>query len=56
MSEKVEYFGNKDIIIYLLICFAVGLTIGVSFAHYKNVRFGLINRRMNTIDMIQKNL
>lgn len=56
MSEKVEYFGNKDIIIYLLICFGVGMTIGVSFAHYKNVRFGLISRRMNTIDQVHKNL
>jgi hypothetical protein len=49
MSEKVEYFGNKDIMIYLLACFAIGLTIGVSFAHYKNVRFGLIHTRMENI-------
>jgi hypothetical protein len=49
MSEKVEYFGNKDIMIYLLVCFALGLTIGVSFAHYKNVRFSLIHARMEKI-------
>lgn len=49
MSEKVEYFGNKDIMIYLLACFAIGLTIGVSFAHYKNVRFALIHTRMEKI-------
>lgn len=49
MSEKVEYFGNKDIMIYFLACFAIGLTIGVSFAHYKNVRFSLIHARMENI-------
>lgn len=46
MSEKVEYFGSKDILIYLVACFIIGITIGVSFAHYKNVRFGLIHKRM----------
>jgi hypothetical protein len=56
MTEKVEYFGNKDIMIYLLICFGVGMTIGASFAHYKNVRFNLINKRMNTIESTHKSL
>jgi hypothetical protein len=49
MSEKVEYFGSKDILVYLVVCFAIGITIGVSFAHYKNVRFGLIHKRMVAI-------
>jgi hypothetical protein len=56
MSEKVEYFGNKDIIIYLFACFAIGLTIGVSFAHYKNVRFGLIHDRMVAIEKMHGKL
>lgn len=49
MSEKVEYFGNKDIAFYLIVCFALGLLIGMSFAHYKNFRFRLIHTKMQGI-------
>lgn len=49
MSEKVEYFGNKDIAFYLIVCFAMGLIIGMSFAHYKNFRFRLIYKKMQEI-------
>lgn len=56
MTEKVEYFGNKDIMLYLLACFVIGITIGVSFAHYKNVRFGLISARIKTIKSTHERL
>jgi len=45
-QEKVEYFGNKDIVVILLTCFGIGIFIGVSFANYKNSRFNLIKEKI----------
>lgn len=50
MSEKVEYFGNKDIMIYMIVCFGMGMVIGMSFAHYKNFRFDLISSKISAIN------
>ena len=52
MSEKVEYFGNRDIIVYLFVSFGLGITLGISFAQYKNLRFSLIKSRLDNISKL----
>ena len=47
--NKVEYFGNKEIIIYASITILVGFFIGVAFAHYKNLRFALVNDQLEKL-------
>ena len=49
--NKVEYFGNKEIIIYASITILVGFFIGVAFAHYKNLRFSLINDQLSKLQL-----
>ena len=48
-NEKVEYFGNRDVIIIIILALLSGILIGVSMGRYNNNRLGQIQKDINYI-------
>ena len=48
-NEKVEYFGNKDVLMIIALGFIVGILIGVSFGRYNNNRLGQIQKDIDSL-------
>ena len=48
-NEKVEYFGNRDVLIIIALGFLLGIIIGVSFGRYNNNRLGQIQKDIDSI-------
>ena len=48
-NEKVEYFGNRDVLMIITLGFLLGILIGVSFGRYNNNRLGQIQKDIDLL-------